>query len=83
MAFVAPEGWREIGIHFLDGPIRKSRSLSSLFTPAQSGLGDLLMPVGPLQQAAGVSLSGRWHQLLSCVRLEEWFAWLMLGEGSF
>lgn len=83
MAFVALEGWREIGIRFLDGPIRKSGSLSSLFTPARSGLGDFLMPVGSLQQAAGVSLSGGWHQQLSRVRLEEWFAWLMLGEGSF
>lgn len=59
MAFVALEGWREIEIYFLGGSIRKSGSLSSLFIPAQSGLGDLLMSVGSLlglvQQAAGVS----------------------------
>lgn len=48
-AFVAPQGWEEVRIHFLDGSTRKWGSISSFFlAPAWLGLDDLLVPPVPL-----------------------------------
>lgn len=49
VAFVAPQGWKEVRIHFLDGSTRKWGSISSfLLAQARLELDDLLVPHVPL-----------------------------------
>lgn len=48
-AFVAPQGWKEVRIHFLDGSTEKLGSIYSFFlAPDHLGLDDLSVPPVPL-----------------------------------